>query len=159
MSKNKKYYFLVLMTAFTLAAILTVTQTTLLPPAQAQQIKVMVNGKTLKGVEAVMINGRVLVPSRAVVEALSAKVAWNNQTKTVTIKRDKTNLEITVNRQVAYLNGKSTTLDVPAKLINNKLYLPLRLVSESLQAKVKWEAKECLVTIIDNYCPWCIPLS
>ncbi|GAB6273418.1 MAG: hypothetical protein STSR0004_02810 [Peptococcaceae bacterium] len=136
-----------------------VFQAAFLLPAQAQQIKVVVNGKTLKEAKAVIINGRVLVPSRAVVEALSAKVNSNNQTKTVTVKRDKTSLEVTVNRRVAYLNDKSITLDVPAKLINNKLYLPLRLVSESLQAKVKWEAKDCKVTIIDNYCPWCIPLS
>jgi len=147
------------MTAFILMATLLVTQAAFLLPAQAQQIKVVVNGKTLKEVKAVMINGRVLVPSRAVAEALNAKVNWNNQTKTATVKRDKTSLEVTINRQVAYLNDKPITLDVSAKLINNKLYLPLRLVSESLQAKVKWEAKDCMVTIIDNYCPWCIPLS
>ncbi|HAG09790.1 MAG TPA: hypothetical protein DCK87_09590 [Desulfotomaculum sp.] len=159
MNENKKYYSPALMTAFILMATLMVIQTAFSLPVQAQQIKVMVNGKTLKEAKAIMINGRVLVPSRAVVEALDAKVAWNNQTKTATVKRDKTSLEITVNRQAAYLNDKSITLDVPAKLINNKLYLPLRLVSESLQAKIKWEAKDSLVTIFDNYCPWCIPLS
>jgi hypothetical protein len=159
MVKKKKYSSPALMMAFILMATLMVTQATFLLPAQAQQIKVMVNGKTLKEVKAVMINGRVLIPSRAVVEALNAKVNWNNQTKTATVKRDKISLEVTVNRQVAYLNDKPITLDVPAKLINNKLYLPLRLVSESLQAKVKWEEKDYTVTIIDNYCPWCIPLS
>ncbi|HBQ27845.1 hypothetical protein DK28_0201510 [Peptococcaceae bacterium SCADC1_2_3] len=159
MVKKKKYNSTALMTAFILMATLLVTQAAFLLPAQAQQIKVVVNGKTLKEVKAVMINGRVLVPSRAVAEALNAKVNWNNQTKTATVKRDKTSLEVTINRQVAYLNDKPITLDVSAKLINNKLYLPLRLVSESLQAKVKWEAKDCMVTIIDNYCPWCIPLS
>jgi hypothetical protein len=156
---KKKYNSTALMTAFILMATLLVTQAAFLLPAQAQQIKVVVNGKTLKEIKAVMINGRVMVPSRAVVEALNAKVNWNNQTKTATVKRDKTSLEVTINRQVAYLNDKPITLDVSAKLINNKLYLPLRLVSESLQAKVKWEAKDCMVTIIDNYCPWCIPLS
>lgn len=124
--------------------------------ALAQQINVVINGKVLDNASAVIINGRVLVPCRAVGDALACDISWNNNTKTVTLKRDKTILQLAANSTTAYLNSKTITLDVPSIIIDNRLYLPLRLVAESLGAKVLWEAPKSTVAIIDTHCPVCI---
>ena len=51
-------------------------------------IKVLVNGNEVKfDAEPQMINGRVLVPVRAVAESLGATVNWDENTKTVSITK------------------------------------------------------------------------
>ena len=52
----------------------------------------------------VNINGRVLVPVRAIFEAMGANVRWNAGTKTVTSKLDNT-----IRLQSGYLNPKHIT--------------------------------------------------
>jgi len=126
--------------------------------APAQQINVVINGKVLDNASAVIINGRVLVPYRAVGNALACDISWDNDTRTVKVKRNKTILQLVVDSNTTYLNGKILTLDVPSKIINDRLYLPLRLVAESLGAKVLWEAPKSTVAIIDTHCPVCLKL-
>jgi hypothetical protein len=98
----------------------------------------------------------VLVPCRAVGDAIACSVNWDNNTRTVTVKRDKTTLLLTANNNTAYLNDKAITSDVPSTIINDRLYLPLRLVAESFGAKVFWDDVKYTVSIIDTHCPICI---
>lgn len=123
--------------------------------APARQINIVVNGKVLNNASAVIINGRVLVPCRAVGDALACSVSWDNNTRTATVQRDKTTLLLTANSNTTYLNGKAITSDVPSTIIDSRLYLPLRLVAESLGAKVIWDDVKYTVSIIDTHCPVC----
>lgn len=87
----------------------------------------------------VIDNGRTLIPARAIAEAYGATVQWNPTTKEVTIKKDQTTIVITIGSLNATVNGKTVTLDVPAKTINNRTLLPLRFIVENLGLKVDWD--------------------
>jgi len=96
----------------------------------------------------VEIDGRTLVPLRAIFEALGAKVEWDEATQTVTATKDNNTIQLTIGSKVAYKNGKKINLDVPAQLFNgDTTMVPIRFVSEALGAKVGWDAYSNSVVI------------
>jgi len=133
---------------------------------------VYIDGKKLDFADQppVIQNGRTLVPMRAIFEALGAEVKWDQVTQTVTAFRpdetyagflgDKT-ITLTIGKNTAHLvsdvrerpensRDEDIALDVPAQVMNSRTMVPLRFVSETLDAHVKWDAK---TNRIDIYTP------
>ncbi|MFK4304756.1 MULTISPECIES: stalk domain-containing protein [unclassified Paenibacillus] len=103
------------------------------------QVLVFIDGKLQQYEQpATSISGSMLVPFRAVFEALGAKVKWDGATKTVTATKGNTTIKLTVGSRDAYINGKLVRLNAAPRLINGKVMVPIRFVSEALGAKVKW---------------------
>lgn len=86
-------------------------------------------------------NGRTLVPFRFIGEALGAKVDWIPAEKKAIYELENVKVEVIIGSNVAYVNGKPITLEVPAKISNGRTFVPLRFVSEALGASVIWEAQ------------------
>lgn len=91
-------------------------------------------------------NGRVLVPLRAIFEALDASVNWDDNSKTITAG-NKNSIKLTVGKRTAFINGRAVELDVPAKIIKGRTLVPLRFVSEALGAAVEWQEESRTVVI------------
>jgi hypothetical protein len=98
----------------------------------------------------VNVDGRTMVPLRAIFESLGAKVEWDSSTQTVTATKDDIKVVLTINSNEAWVNGNKVMLDVPAKLINEKTMVPIRFVSEALGADVKWDDYSKSVIITNN---------
>lgn len=114
----------------------------------AQQVTVTIDGKELHlDVPPVIENGRVIVPLRIIFEALDSNVDWNDVTKTVIATKGNDIVKLTVGKKIAYRNGASIELDVCAKVINGRILVPLRFVSEALGARVEWDGQKSNVTI------------
>jgi len=94
-----------------------------------------------------MVNGRVLVPLRAIFEALGAQVKWDANTQTITGTKESKTIVLKVNSKNAVVSGKNTTLDVPAQIISGRTFVPVRFISESLGAEVNWDSNEKMVTV------------
>ena len=120
--------------------------------AANDDIKVIVNGSELKIAEGdtkpFVEDGRTLVPMRAIFEALGATVEWDDATKTVTSKSDNGNIEMTVGSDTIKINGADTKVDVPAKIVEGRTVVPVRVISEGLNCKVEWSQEAQTVTII-----------
>lgn len=116
---------------------------------KAVPVKVFIDGNPLALEKPVKIKkDRNLVPVRSIFEALRASVSWDNESKTITAAKDDIKISLKIGSNVLEVNGNKTVLDVPPILINGTSYVPLRAVSESLQAKVEWKAEERAVYII-----------
>ncbi len=114
----------------------------------AVNISVVIDGVRLKTPQApVMIQGRVMLPMRVIFEALDASVKWNQKTKTVTAVKDGTTIVLKINSKTATINGKTVSLDVPAKNLKGNTMVPVRFVSESLGEKIGWNSRTKTVTI------------
>lgn len=134
------------------------------------EIKVLVDGNQLEfDVAPVIEDGRTLVPMRAIFEALGADVDWNENSKTITAKTDSKTLMITIGENrlgviekvavsqetkvdednTGYTEAliRSIPLDVPAKIVDGRTLVPIRAVSEGLDADVAWNAEEKIVSI------------
>jgi len=143
---------LVLLAAMLVAGLLSVSGA---PPAAAAAgdpaIKVEVDNKLLTfDVSPFIEKGRVLVPVRALCEALGASVAWDGKTRTVTVKKGDTVVKLTIGSKIISITERGVTqhiLEVPAKIVNGRAMVPLRLLSEFLGAKVDWDAGNHTVAV------------
>ncbi len=105
-----------------------------------EYIRVLINGKNvLFNQPPIIVNGRTLVPLRAIFEGMGATVDWNNDTKTVTSTLNSTTIQLTIGSNLLYKNGTAVALDVPAQLINGYTMVPARAVAEAFGADVDWD--------------------
>lgn len=103
-------------------------------------ISVIINGDMLSLEQPPsIINGRTLVPLRAIFEALGATVEWDGVTQTITSTIDSTTIKLTIGNNILYKNGIAVALDVPAQLINGYTMVPVRAVAEAFGADVNWD--------------------
>lgn len=97
-----------------------------------------------------IVDGRTLVPLRAIFEALGAEVQWDNATRTATGIRGETVVSVQIDNKTAYVNGEPTELDVPAQIINDRTMVPARFVSEAMGCKVTWYQEEKTAAVADK---------
>jgi len=132
-----------------LAAILVVPL--LLQPATARAAKaitIYVDGVQVKTDQPpVMIQGRVMLPLRAIFEALNARVDWDPRNQTVTGIKGDTTVVLKMKSKVATINGERVTLDVPAQIVRGRTMVPVRFVSEALGQEVDWNSYTQIVSI------------
>jgi hypothetical protein len=116
-----------------------------------KDVKALVNGKQpVFDVKPVIKNGRTLVPARAIAEALGAKVTWDPSTQTVTFTKDNTIVTLHIGSKTITINGKTATIDVPAALLNGRTVVPVRFISEALNATVQWVPDGQVVNIVTD---------
>jgi hypothetical protein len=104
-------------------------------------ISVFVNGNEVNiDVQPVIVNDRVLVPIRQIANALGLSdndVTWNAD-GSVAINDGSNQILITDNDQQVSLNGNPYSLDTPAQIIDGRMMVPLRAISQLLNKNVQW---------------------
>ena len=115
-------------------------------------IKIYVNGNRIySDADPVIINGRTLVPIRAVAEAMGCTVSWNGNIRTVSIARDGLTVDLIIDDTLVlkmWSGGyEEIEADVPAQIIKDRTFVPVRVVSEAFGAKVDWDGNTRSVNI------------
>ena len=95
----------------------------------------MVNGKQQeidpgRDTIPIVIDGRILVPIRSVVESLGGQVDWNSSDRKVTVTLNNTTIELWVDKTIALINGQEEILDVAPTILKDRTMVPLRFISE-----------------------------
>lgn len=89
-----------------------------------------------------------MLPVRLVAESLGAKVEWSNDSPgIITIINGDITIVITIGSDTAIVSGESIDLDSPAFIENERTYVPIILIAESLGANVEWNAYDQQVII------------
>lgn len=70
------------------------------------------------------------VPLRFLSDHLNYQTEWNQEEKLVTITNDKKTILISLESPFAIVNDNPVILNAPVVLKDNKIYVPLRFVSE-----------------------------
>ena len=125
---------------------------------QDKPISLVVNGRlTSTDVAPFAENSRTLVPVRALSEALQFKVDWKAEKNQVELTKASTKLLFTLgDKKVTVQEGEATkevTMDVPAKAVNNRIFIPVRTVAEAYGQKVEWNGPMGMVLIGENIFP------
>ena len=98
-------------------------------------------------------NNRTMIPVRFISEAMGANVFWERDGKSVvTIEGKETSgkaitLYLQLGDAFAMVNGEKKAFDAPAELIEGRVCIPLRFVSEALGASVRWQPESYHVII------------
>ncbi|WP_310551317.1 copper amine oxidase N-terminal domain-containing protein [Paenibacillus glufosinatiresistens] len=137
--------------------------------AKAPGIVVKVNGATtsMREAPAYASQGYTMVPLRFVSEALGATVTWDNMYKQATVEL----IEPTSRKVTVPLNGKEVLVETlnnpvvitpagsPAVIKNNRVMVPLRVISEGLGATVDYTIQSGGGGIVMITTPWETPAS
>lgn len=131
--------------------------------AEEPQISVFLNAQRVEfpDQQPALVSDRTLVPLRAIFEAYGCMVEWSDnaayaacampgRVRVLQIVEGKQEIVV---RDFTVENGQhktvqsQITLDVPAQNINNRIMVPLRAVSEALDAEVIWNGITSSVNI------------
>ncbi len=108
--------------------------------AAEADISVFINAAEVEfDVPPVIVDGRTLVPLRAIFEALGASVEWDNDTRSVLSERAGSSVSLSVGSNLMKVNGVDKILDVPAQIIQDRTLVPVRAISEAFECSVEWD--------------------
>lgn len=114
----------------------------------ADSVTVLLDGSPMAfETEPFISEGTTFVPMRAIFEALGAQIEWDGEERSVTSKKDSTEIKITIGSTAVYKNGEEETLLAAPVIVNNFTMVPLRFVSESFGCDVGWNAQKRTVVI------------
>lgn len=123
--------------------------------AEKDTISVMVDNAEVEfDQQPVILDGRTLVPVRAVFEKAGAEVSWDQATLTAIIERDGVTVKINPDKDILFKDGKAVGLDVPAKMINDRILIPVRAISDALDFGVTWNGYQSTVLIATDNKPY-----
>jgi hypothetical protein len=84
---------------------------------------------------------RVFIPLRFIAEALGASITWNGSAEEVTIVLD--------GKSLTFAIGETAPgMDAPARIINDRTFVPLRFAAEFFGAYVEWDEGTRTILII-----------
>ena len=113
-----------------------------------QDIRIRLNGGLVEmDAKPFIENGRVLVPLRGIFEKLGAVVEWLEEEQAVVVSDDGLTVRFVIGRDSAELvkaDGaepvtETVQLDVPARIVEDRTFIPVRFVAEALGAEVTWD--------------------
>lgn len=94
-----------------------------------------------------IINGRTMVPIRAIFEKMGAVVEWDESTRSAICTKGDTDVKMTVNSTDMYINNQLTKMDISPVVIDGRTLAPARYVAEAFGADVQWSQKNSTVVI------------
>ena len=108
--------------------------------ASAQDaVSVQLDGEVLSfDVPPQIIHGRVMLPVRAVFEAMGMRVDWDESTQTAIGVFGHRRVFFTLGSDTAWINDLPCTLDAVPQLVDGRMLIPVRFAAESLGYTVNW---------------------
>ncbi|MFX4262772.1 stalk domain-containing protein [Pelotomaculum propionicicum] len=100
-----------------------------------------------KGTSPVIMEGRTLLPVRAIIESMGGTVGWDAAEKKVTVTCGDKTVLMWIGSLNTMVNGEAKTTDVAPVIINGRTMLPVRFISENLGLDVEWKAETNSVII------------
>jgi uncharacterized protein YkwD len=110
---------------------------------------IKINGKVIPDLSPspLVQSGSTYVPLRGIFERLNATLEWDESTRTVTIKKQNTTVNLTIDSTKAYVNDKEVSLSQAPFIVGGSTYVPLRFISETFGAKVGWDNTSRIVNL------------
>ncbi len=91
---------------------------------------------------------RLLVPVRAVADALGCAVTWDATSGTATLTSEEGVLALTTHSPVMQVNGKPVEMDAAPEIVGSgTMMIPVRYIAEALHCTVAWDASTRTATI------------
>ena len=101
-----------------------------------------------------VIKGVTLLPLRFIGDhVVGAATNWDPVTKTVTIIKGDTTVVVTIDSNIATVNGMEVELPVPPQIINNTTLLPLRFISEAFNIPIDYNKDTKQITLVKSTVP------
>lgn len=97
--------------------------------------------------QALVHNGRTMVPMKYVAEAFGGEVKWDSTTKTAKIVFEDKTLIIPVEQSKIYINEDKIEMDTKPLLVDGRTMLPVAYIARALDLETKWDKNTQIVEI------------
>lgn len=94
-----------------------------------------------------IMNGRTMVPFRAIAEALGIEVLWNESNRSIQAFGPDLLVYLRIDVPTMWVNGTAVELDVPPTIVDSRTLLPLRAFTTAFGAEVGWDPESYTVNI------------
>ncbi len=112
------------------------------------EIKISIDGNLVTtDVAPMLVNDRTMVPVRVVAEGLKANVEWEEATEKIYITKNGRKITLQIGNNVINTPEKDIKIDVEPMIFNGRTLVPIRAVSEMLNADVQWSGVDNTVYI------------
>jgi len=107
----------------------------------SENVKIYYNKKHITcDVEAFIENSRTLIPV-VLLNQMGYTTAWNEKKQTVTITNSDKKIVLTIGSNIAMVDGLAVKMDVKAKILSDRTFVPIRFISENFGYKVIWDGQ------------------
>lgn len=114
----------------------------------APQISIYVDGKKIIfDTDVRLENDRTIVPMRAIFEALGTEVTWDEVNLSAIATTYGATVAITADEDVMKKNAGEIKLDTPARMFDDRMFVPVRAISEAFDCYVSWDEPSQTVLI------------
>lgn len=115
------------------------------------KVDVYINGEKLQTTDTPrIINDTTYVPLRAACELFGADdISWDGRTNTAKIKARGIEIYVTTGKTYIIANGRYFASTQPIKNIDDRLYVPVRLIASAFASDVEWNGNNYSVRIKD----------
>lgn len=125
------------------------------------KVDIVVNGDILNTFDenqnidlpAFIYNNRTFLPLRKTMSifGLENSTQWNGADKSISITDERGKyIWLQIDNKKVFINGKEIEIDVPAKIFNNRTYVPVRFISETMDIIPEWDAEKRQVIVNDS---------
>lgn len=111
--------------------------------------KVSMNDEEIEVTASYIVDDTTLVPLRVISEGLGADVDWDESENTITVEKDGNIISLQIGSTTATINGKAYALPAAAEIKDDTAMVPIRFISEGLNANVVWDKDTMKVTVSD----------
>lgn len=116
--------------------------------ADGGEINVYLDAERIEfDVKPQIINGRTMVPIRAIFEKMGAVVEWDGNSNSAICTKNDTVVKMTVNSIDMSVNGQPIKMDISPVVVGGRTLAPARYVAEAFGADVQWSQKNSSVVI------------
>lgn len=122
---------------------------------KSDEIHILYNDKMVQyeDVKPIINEDRVMIPFRAALESMGAKVGYNDKNRMVTAKKGNITIRFTLLDSVIHINNNGSEsdmeMDVPMIIREDRTLVPIRFMSNALGMQVGWDGITRTVVIMD----------
>ena len=108
------------------------------------------DGEQKMDLPAFIYENRTLLPLRKTFSIFDVEPKWNSDNRTIEAEYKGNRIWLQVDNPNIKINNVETTIDVPAKIFQNRTYVPIRKIFEALDMEVEWDSQNRRVLININ---------
>ena len=126
----KKFFAMIMSLALTISMIIPVSV------YASTNISVTIDGQKVNfNVQPQIINGRTMVPMRAIFKEFGMSIEWDNSSKTVTASKGNDLIQMQVGSKIFLKNSSIITLDTPAIVKDSRTLVTCKGYSRIIKCK------------------------
>jgi hypothetical protein len=103
-----------------------------------------------RGTAPVIIDGRTMVPIRAIVEEMGGTAGWDEGTRKVSVEVGEYSVAMCLDSKDIIVNGESRLMDIAPTVTNDRTVLPIRFVAENVDCQIEWIGSTQQIIIVFN---------